>query len=142
MRILALLFGLVGVAGSGFLGMKWMGDANKSKETIALAKKLNEVIQDEEQARKLQDLDRAVNTSYALIGGAVLGLVGIVIMLSGNGKLAGLVFLVAFGVSVAIYKDPKIVIFTFGLGLAAVCAILAKPKMAHSRVRQAEARDD
>ena len=142
MRILAILFGLLGTVGSGFIGMKWMGDAKESKEKIAVVKKLNEIIQDDETAAKLKDLDRAVNTSYALLGGAVLGLLGVVGVMMDKTKAAALLFLIGFGASVAIFKDPKIVIFTFGLALAAVFAFVARPKMAHSRVRQAEARGD
>jgi hypothetical protein len=139
MKIAALIFGLLGVVGSGFLGVKWTGEG-KDPEKLEALKKLNEIAQDAKVAADLKEIDMRVKTCYVLIGGAVAGLLGVVLMLMDKGKVAALLFLVGFGASVAIYKNPVIVIFTFGLALAAVFAFLAKPKMAHSRVRQEEAK--
>ena len=135
MRMLALLFGLLGVAGSGYLGMKWMGEDKGLGEKLEVFKSLNKFIQDDDAGKG----PRTVNTAYALVGGAAAGLIGVVVMLMGNGKLAALMFLIGLGVSVAMFKDPKIIIFTFGLGVAAACAFVARPKMAPSRERQADA---
>lgn len=138
MRALALIFGLIGAVGSGYLGMKWMGTDKGLGERLAVLKSLNQIIQDDDGGKS----PKAANTAYALLGGAALGLLGVGAMLADKGKLAALLFLVGFGASVAIFKDPKITLFTFGLALAAVFAFITPPKLAHSRVRQAEARGD
>lgn len=142
MRTLALIFGLIGAAGSGVLGAKWLGDAKDSKGKIDFVKQVNDAIQDPETTKKLKDLDRLILTAYVLIGGAAVGLVGVGVMLLGHGKLAALLFLIGFGGPLVTYKEGAVAIFTFGLALAAVFAFIAPPKLAHSRVRQAEARGE
>jgi hypothetical protein len=43
MRVVALLFGLLGAAGSGFLGFKWTTDVKDTKATMDDMRKLNEM---------------------------------------------------------------------------------------------------
>ena len=40
MRILGLILGILGGLAAGFLGMKWMGDAESLKGQIELARKM------------------------------------------------------------------------------------------------------
>ncbi|HYH68999.1 MAG TPA: hypothetical protein VD866_30170 [Urbifossiella sp.] len=84
--------------------------------------------QTEEFKKKERELDRLVHTTYGLLGGAALGLVAVVVLMVDRTKIAGLLFLIAFAIPLALLGDPKVIIFTFGLGFAALFAVLARPR--------------
>lgn len=127
MRIAALIFGLLGTVGSGFLGAKWQSDIQSQREKIELARKLAAAVKDPETDRKMAELDRLILASYGLIGGAVLGLVGVGLVFARKGMIAGIVFLIAFGAPIALARDPKMAIFSFGLAVGALFAFFVKP---------------
>jgi hypothetical protein len=138
MRIVALIFGLLGTVGSGFLGAKWLSDANNLKKEIELVRKIGEVTKDAKVNAEIERLDRTVNTAYALIGAAALGAVACVLVLGRKGVLAGLVFLVAFGVPLVLFQDGKLLMFTFGLGFAGALSFLVKSGTPYKKPRRGD----
>lgn len=134
MRIAALIFALLGIAGSGFIGAKWMSDMAEQRGKIEDARRklaeLGALIDParrqafEEQSAHLQRLEYA---SYAFVASAVLGVLGCLVVLKRKGALAAAVFLVAFLTPLAILVDWKPIIFTFGLALATLFAFFVRP---------------
>lgn len=120
MRVAALIFGLLGALGSGFIGAKWLSDANQEKAKIDLIRALDPA--------KAKEIDRLINTAYSLLAAAVLGVVGGVLAISRKGMIAAGLFLVAFIVPLLLFGDAKIIIFTFGLALAALFAFFVRSK--------------
>jgi hypothetical protein len=127
MRVVVLIFGLLGAAGSGFLGVKWLSDANNLKKEIDLVRKVGEATKDAKVNAEVEKLDRTINTAYALLGAAALGAVGSVLALNRKGLIAGVLFLAGFAIPLALFQDAKLIIFTFGLGIAGVFSFLIKP---------------
>ena len=125
MRIAALIFGLLGTAGSGTLGVKWTNDVSATKATIDSLRPLAE--KSPVAAEKLAQYDRLVRAAYALLGGAALGAVGCGLVLGRKGVIAGVLFLVAFASPMILAQDGKMAIFTFGLAVAALFAFFMKP---------------
>lgn len=135
MRIVAIVFGLLGVAGSGFLGGKWLSDINDKKAELELIRKMEEVVKTEEFSNKVREIDRHINATYGLLAGAALGFVAVILVMLGQTKFAGLLFLVALAIPVALLMHGKVLIFTFPLGLAALFALLARPRRVPARYR-------
>lgn len=133
MRIAALIFGILGVLGSGFLGSKWLKDMNDQKAKIDIARAVAEL--DPKTKESLERLDRLGNAAYGLVGGAVLGAVGCVLVFIRKGKIAAGLFLVGFAIPIALGQDGKVAIFTFGLFLAAIFAFFVKARMEKPRKR-------
>lgn len=136
MRIVAILCAALGVAGSGFLGVKWLSDINEKKKELEVLRQVEAAGNNEKLTNDMKELDRIIRTGYGLVGGAVLGVVGIVLLLMHLPKIAALVFLIGFGAPIALLLDGKVVIFTFGLALAALFALLVRPRVAAFRDRR------
>lgn len=133
MRIAALIFGLLGAAGSGFLGAKWTSDIRERKPELDAARKLIEISGDAGAKAKVEELDRLERAGYALMGGAALGALGCVLVLNRKGMIAGLLFLVGFAVPIAIAQDGKPAVFSFGLALAGLMSFFVKPAIPYKK---------
>jgi hypothetical protein len=117
MRILGLILGILGGLFAGFLGMKWMGDAESLKGQIELARKMGV---------NMADLDKMVTASYILIGAMVAGIVGGVLAMMGKGKIAA-VLMLGGAILPAIWA-PKSLIFTCLLLVGGIVSFFAKPR--------------
>lgn len=114
-----MILGILGGLIAGFLGMKWMGDADSLKASIEAARKLG---------ANMADLDKMVTASYMLIGAMVAGIVGGILAMMGKGKIAALLML-AGAILPAIWA-PKSLVFTCILLLGGIVSFFAKPKSA------------
>lgn len=119
MRILGLILGILGGLIAGFLGMKWMGDADSLQASIEAARKLG---------ANMSDLDKMVTASYMLISAMVAGIVGGILAMMGKGKIAALLML-AGAILPAIWA-PKSLVFTCILLLGGIVSFFAKPRQA------------
>jgi len=136
MRILALIFALLGAAASGFVGLAGL-EGLKKKESEFEAEKAKPgqtVVVDE---AKLANLKRSV---YALIAGIPLGVIGGVLALTRKGKVAALLLLIAYVLPVVIlvkgvgvdFSEPLvkiILIAPLGFVLGALFAFFVKPRV-------------
>lgn len=116
MRIAGLILGILGGLAAGFLGMKWLSDANATRELITAARNLGV---------DMSELDSTVNAAYILLGSAVLGIVGGVMAFKGKGKIAGALMLVG-AIAPAIFA-PKALVFTCILLIGGIVSFFAKP---------------
>ncbi|HWM24399.1 MAG TPA: hypothetical protein VNP98_06210 [Chthoniobacterales bacterium] len=119
MRILGLILGILGGLAAGFLGMKWMGDAESLKGQIELARKMGV---------NMGELDKMATASYMLIGAMVAGIVGGIMAMMGKGKIAALLML-AGAILPAIWA-PKSLVFTCLLLVGGIVSFFAKPRQA------------
>jgi hypothetical protein len=126
MRFVALFFGLLGAAGSGFLGNKWQHDIQEQRAKLDLVRALAEV--DPKTKERLETIDRLGNTAYALLAGAALAVAGCVLVMLRQGYFAAGLFCVGFIAPIVVGQDPKVAIFSFGLALAGLVSVFVKPK--------------
>lgn len=119
MRILGLILGILGGLAAGFLGMKWMGDAESLKGQIELARKMGV---------NMGELDKMATASYMLIGAMVAGIVGGIMAMMGKGKIAALLMLA--GAILPVIWAPKSLVFTCLLLVGAIVSFFAKPRQA------------
>lgn len=119
MRIAGLILGILGGLAAGFLGMKWMGDADSLKGQIEVARKMGV---------NMAELDKMATASYMLIGAMVAGIVGGILAMMGKGRIAALLML-AGAILPAIWA-PKSLVFTCILLLGGIVSFFAKPKSA------------
>lgn len=119
MRMLGLILGILGGVLAGFLGMKWLGDADSMKGQIAIARSAGV---------NMADLDKMVTAAYMLIGAMGAGIVGGILAMMGKGKIAALLML-AGAILPAIWV-PKALIFTCILLLGGIVSFFAKPRQA------------
>jgi hypothetical protein len=117
MRFVVLIFGLLGAAGSVYLGTKWISDREKLAVDV-------EKLPPERKA----ELDKLVKSAYAMIGGAILGLAGVLMALNRMGIMAAGLFIVGVAVPVVLSQEPKILVFTFGLAIAGLLSFLIRKK--------------
>jgi hypothetical protein len=117
MRILGLILGILGGLAAGYLGMKWMGDANSLKASIDAARKMGV---------NMAELDKMATASYMLIGAAVAGIVGGILAMMGKGKIAALLMLA--GVIVPAIWAPKSLVFTCLLLIGGIVCFFVKPR--------------
>ena len=117
MRILGLILGILGGLAAGFLGMKWMGDANHLKASIDAARKMGV---------NMAEVDKMATAAYMLIGAMVAGIVGGILAMMGRGKIAALLMLA--GAIVPAIWVPKSLIFTCLLLLGGIVSFFAKPR--------------
>ena len=116
MRKAGLILGILGGLAAGFLGMKWLSDANSMKEMIGTVRSLG---------ADTSEIDKIITAAYLLVGSAVLGIVGGVMALKGKGKIAGLLMLV--GVIAPAIFAPKSLVFTCILLVGGLVSFFAKP---------------
>jgi hypothetical protein len=116
MRIAGLILGILGGLAAGFLGMKWLSDANSMKEMVGAARNLG---------IDMSELDKTITAAYILLGSAVLGIVGGVMAFKGKGKIAGLLMLIG-ALAPAIFA-PKALVFTIILLVGGLVSFMAKP---------------
>jgi hypothetical protein len=119
MRIAGLILGILGGLAAGFLGMKWMGDANSLKGQIEVVRKMGV---------NMDELDKMATASYMLIGAMVAGILGGILAMMGKGRIAALLML-AGAILPAIWA-PKSLVFTCILVLGGIVSFFAKPRQA------------
>ena len=125
MRIAAIVVGLLGAVGSGYLGYKWVSDVKTHKAEVAYLQQLNDEEQNERIPGLVAEVDRATKFSYAMLGASVLAVVGVALVSLRQGVLAAAVFGVAFATPLALGADPTSLILTFALPIAAVLSFFA-----------------
>lgn len=114
MRILAIIFGLIGVLGAGFTGAVRL---NKIQEQ----KPLEEVI------RALDpDYENKIRSTYAMLVSTVLGLVGVLFAAQRKGIVAGAIFLIAFIFPLVFIQEKMTAIMPGGLLIAGILSLLIK----------------
>lgn len=119
MRGAAIVLGLLGAVGAGALGVVWLTDPTSSRPLA--------------EPPAADDLRTA---AAALLGVAVLGVLGCALVGKRRGVLAAAVFLVAFLAPLAVHPDPKLLAATAGLALAGACAVFVKPPRGAKRKRR------
>jgi hypothetical protein len=119
MRIAGLILGILGGLAAGFLGMKWMGDANSLKGQIEVVRKMGV---------NMDELDKMATASYLLIGAMVAGIVGGILAMMGKGKIAA--WLMLAGAILPAIWAPKSLVFTCILLLGGIVGFFAKPRQA------------
>jgi hypothetical protein len=117
MRILGLILGILGGLAAGWLGMKWMGDANSLKTSIDAARKMGV---------NMAELEKLITAGYILIGSMVAGIVGGILAVMGKGKIASLLMLA--GAIVPAIWAPKSLVFTCLLLIGGIVSFFAKPR--------------
>ena len=117
MRKAGLILGILGAIAAGFLGMKWLSDANSMKELIGFARNVGV---------DTSELDRLVMAAYMLLGSAVLGIIGGVMAYQGKGKIAGILMLI--GAIAPAILAPRALVFTCILLVGGLVSFMAKPK--------------
>ncbi|HEV3258624.1 MAG TPA: hypothetical protein VG013_17240 [Gemmataceae bacterium] len=142
MRIAVLILAILGAAGSGFLGVRWMTDSLTNKDQIeadrAQAEKLRPLLNlmgeaDPKMKAQLADYDakyhnaiQAMKAYPFLLAGVGLGVWGGLLGLARRGKSgAALLLVAALGPAVLL---PKTLIFTFCLILAGLLCLLVRPR--------------
>ena len=119
MRIAVLILAIIGALASAALGMKWISDTNKFKETLDLAQKMGV---------DMSEMDRLLKAAYALLAGSALAIVGGVLAMMRKGKIAAPVL--GLAVLVPAVLTPKTLLATFFLAIAAGLSLLVKPMQA------------
>lgn len=110
MRIAGLVMGILGGLAAGLLGAVWLADASDvSPEMAALA-----------------DMSGFVTAGYLLLLALVLGVVGGVLAIRGQGKWAAALMIPA-AIAPALFK-PTALVFTFLLLVAGLLSLGAKPR--------------
>jgi hypothetical protein len=119
MRIAVLILAILGALASAALGIKWLSDANEYKATLEAVAKMG---------IDTSEITSLIRGAYALLGGAVLALVGGFLAMNHKGKIAAGVL--ALAVIAPAAMAPKTLVATFFLVIAAILAIFVKPKTA------------
>jgi hypothetical protein len=131
MRILVIVLALVGLLISGFIAMVWWSAANDPTGTIQLTMKIPNP-----PPELVARYNAMVTTIYLLFGNAALCVVGSIVAFLRKGQIAGLVLLLAGGLSlvgaVMIHSEAKMVAAFTGLLplIAGGLAFLIKPAKA------------
>ena len=119
MRILALVFGILGTLSAGFLGLRWLSDAHKSQEIIASASRAGV---------DTSAISQMVAASYLLIVASAAGIAGSVLALKRKrAPAAGTLIVAAIAPTVL---APKALVFTFFLLVGGLLSLGVKPKPA------------
>ena len=143
MRYVVLIFGLLGVVGSGFLGYKWRTDLNDGRDKVELNRKLleselagskdNRGAADPLLKSRLADFNEKYAKYYSLgravpflLASAVLGLFGTFVSFSRHG-LSGAVLLIVTGAGPGAFAPPALV-FTGSLILAGILSLFVRPR--------------
>ena len=136
MRVAALIFGLLGVAGSGALGAKWMTDISERKPELDRAREIIATSGNPDAYEKVAKLDRLIYAAYTLVAGAVLGLLGCVLVFNRKGAVAAAVFFIAFVTPLVVAQDIKPGVITSGLALALLFSFFVKPLVTKKAKRE------
>lgn len=126
MRTAVLVLAIIGALAGAALSIKWLGDANKNKDTIAFARKMG---------ADLSSLQSVVHGAYVLLAGSVMAIVGGVLAMRRKGKIAAAVLALAVIVPAAL--TPKTLLATFFIAIAAILATLVKPGQPEAEARLA-----
>ena len=116
MRKAGLILGILGGLAAGFLGMRWLSDANSMKEMINTVRSIGV---------DTTEIDKIITAAYLLLGSAVLGIIGGVMALKGKGKVAAVLMLV--GAIAPVIFAPKALTFTCILLVGGIVSFMAKP---------------
>ena len=117
MRMAGLILGILGGLAAGFLGMKWLSDANQMKELTDLIRTAG---------IDTSELDKTITAAYLLIGSLVLGIVGGVLAFKGKGVIAAVLMLI--GAILPAVFAPKALVFTCILLIGGLVSFFAKPQ--------------
>ncbi|MBA4066998.1 MAG: hypothetical protein C0501_25470 [Isosphaera sp.] len=147
MRIAALVFGLLGTAGSGYLGVKGAADLNDLRDLRRqweYEQKVGRRPATEVDRGLAAEIDLLDRSAYPLIGGAAAGLVGCGLVLRRVGWAAGLAFAAGFAAPLALARDARPAVFTFELAVAAVLSFLVTRRTLYKKPRRRRdlSRDD
>ncbi len=147
MRYVVLIFGLLGVAGSGFIVYKWGTQWLDNHQLYPVQLKLLEAMQKSSEAGT-EDQLKAVTQWYTreralpfVCASAVLGLIGILVSFTGRG-LSAAVLLIVTGAGPALLGEPFVVIYTGGLILAGFFSLFVRPRRPKRIEPDDEPRDD
>ena len=137
MRILIVVLGILGALGAGFIGAKWLSDANANADTIkkleeyekSLAASGNKAASDKVSIQ-MAGLHGVIRSAYLLVISCIAGLAGCVLFQFNMVKpqVAGII-LVASAVVPALF-EPKSLIFTFCLIIAGGLCLMRKSSVA------------
>jgi hypothetical protein len=137
LRILVLVFAILGGLAAGFLGFKWYQDANDpiNKGLIDAARKMLEDTQRaggqgaklEEAKAQIAKFDKAVKASYVLMAGLPVGILAGVLAFLRISPIIASVLMLAVMVGPGILAPPSLV-FTSPFLVGAVLALLIKSK--------------
>jgi hypothetical protein len=128
MKIATIIIVIIGVLATAGLGVYWVTDYNSAKEDIATLSKLD--MGDEVQSL-LDDAEKQKNSGYALMIGAALSLVA-VLLIGKLKKISAILILIAAIAPAIIY--PNALIATFLLIIGGILAFFVKPKVAAVQV--------
>ena len=117
MKVASLVFCILGALAAGALGVIWILDAAANHALIDTAASMGQ---------DTSELDALVRAAYLLLVGGVGAIVAGVLTMKGKGKVGGIILAVAV-IAPAVFA-PKTLIVTSLLILAAVFALLAKPR--------------
>lgn len=115
MRKAGLILGIVGGLAAGFLGIKWLSDANADKAALDLMRSVG----------MAAEIDKIITAGYVLLVSAVLGFVGGFMALKGKGKIAAVLMIV--GAIAPVIFEPRALVFTFILLVGGLVSFFAKP---------------
>jgi hypothetical protein len=129
MRVVALLFGLLGVIGSAFVGVKWMNDPAVTGKAAELNKELYPKVKDlppNPLTDPIIEAYRRGRTYMALLGCAALGAIACFVVAMRKGVIAGALFLGAFAIPMALYQKPQLAVFTGAFVIAGLLSFFVK----------------
>ncbi len=134
MRILALIFALIGAAGAGFVGLAALKglqekEAELTKDNTEAKAKLNEI-------SEVKNLKMAI---YGLIAGIPLGVIGGILALSRKGLFAAVLLILTYAIPFVIlatgvgidFSDKRvqpILLFPAGFLIAAFFSLFVRKK--------------
>ncbi len=135
MRVAVLILAILGSLSAGFLGYRWKTDADTVMPTIEAVRAL--AADDPTAQAKIQEVDRLVIATWCLLGAVGVGLVAGFVGFYGQGLIAAA--LLAAAVIVPAIFEPRTLVFTSPLALAAILALfIRKPRPAPSPTKDAE----
>lgn len=136
MRVVAVLFGVLGVAGSGFIGARWMQDVGGKEEILKVAYELTKDGPNNQLKIDAEEAYKRSRTYKLLLAGAALGAAAVGLALARYRLVSGLLFLAAFALPMAIYQKAPLALFTGALVPAALFAFLVRPAAPPSKSKR------
>jgi hypothetical protein len=146
MRVLALIFALIGAAGSGLMGFILLDAVQKKEAELQRAGADGARVQAAmDQIKEYRNLKLAI---YGMIAGVPLGVIGGYLAISRKGKFAAALLLLSYavpfgilaagvGIDLSDERVKPILLFPAGFLLAALCALFVRPVTPYKRPRPA-----
>lgn len=125
MRFAILTLAILGTLAGGFLGMKWISDADKVKEATKLLQSLGGSDSPEVKSA-IASANSTVTAAYLMVCGALIAVPAAIVAwkMPAYAKIAGIVLITAAGVPA--FFAAKSLIFTFFFVLAGGLCLLVK----------------